>query len=438
MSGELSANLEDARNTYVNILWEKRFKNLTVVPSYVQEKIDQRKTAFRRHQELQESFKHDKSLDSGALIKYQDPQDLKGTVKAAVGAVYGENDLFSSSLAERHNQLLAVQPNWHAPWKLMRVINGHNGWVRCVCVDPVDNEWFATGSNDTTVKVWDLATGKLKLTLLGHVMTVRSIAVSQNHPLMFSASEDKLVKCWDLETNKAIKDFHGHYSGVNSVDVHPTLDLIASAGRDAVVRLWDIRTRLPVMTLGGHKGPINQVKCFGVDPQIVSCSADATVRLWDVRAGKSAKILTHHSKNIRAIAASPIESSFVSASTGDIRSWRCKDGQLLTNYDSESLGIINCLSENSDGVLFAGTDNGNLAFFDYETGHKYQELPTVKIPGSLDSERGILAGSFDQSGLRLITGESDKSIKVWKQDDTATPETHPGLPWNPSIDSQRF
>ncbi|SCU79816.1 LAFA_0B05776g1_1 [Lachancea sp. 'fantastica'] len=438
MSRELLADPDDARKTYVNVLWEKRFKNLAVVPSYIQEKIDERKTAFRRHQELQESSKLEKTQDNGALVKHQSSEEPNGALQAVVGAVYGENDLFSSSLAERHNRRMAVQPGWHAPWKLMRVLNGHNGWVRCVCVDPVDNEWFATGSNDTTVKVWDLATGRLKLTLSGHVMTVRSIAVSQNHPLMFTASEDKLVKCWDLETNKAIKDFHGHYSGVNSVDVHPTLDLIASAGRDAVVRLWDIRTRLPVMTLAGHKGPINQVKCFSVDPQIVSCSTDATLRMWDVRAGKSAKILTHHSKNVRTIAASPIESSFASASTGDVRSWRCEDGQLLTNYSSEGLGIVNSLSASPDGVLFAGTDDGNLEFFDYETGHKYQELPTVKIPGSLESERGILSSSFDQTGLRLITGESDKSIKIWKQDDTATPQTHPGLPWNPSIDSQRF
>ncbi|SCU95528.1 LAME_0F12486g1_1 [Lachancea meyersii CBS 8951] len=438
MSKELLGTLEDARNTYVKLLWEKRFKNLALVPRNVQDQIDERKTALVRHQELQEGINRKEDQENGALIKYNAPGDENDAVQTMVGGVYGENDIFSSSLAERHNRRMALQPDWHAPWKLMRVLNGHNGWVRCVCVDPVDNEWFATGSNDTTVKIWDLATGKLKLTLAGHVMTVRSIAVSQNHPFMFSASEDKLVKCWDLETNKAVKDFHGHFSGVSSVDVHPTLDLIASAGRDAVVRLWDIRTRLPVMTLAGHKGPINQVKCFPVDPQIVSCSTDATVRMWDIRVGKAAKILTHHSKNVRAIAASPAEFSLASASTGDVRSWRCEDGHLLTNFGSEGLGIVNCLSVNPDGVLFAGTDDGKLAFFDYETGHKYQEQPTIKIPGSLDSERGVLAASFDQTGLRLITGESDKSIKVWKQDETATAETHPGMPWNPSMNSQRF
>ncbi len=45
-------------------------------------------------------------------------------------------------------------------------------WVRCVAVDP-GNEWFATGSADRTIKIWDLASGQLKLTLTGHIEQVR-------------------------------------------------------------------------------------------------------------------------------------------------------------------------------------------------------------------------------------------------------------------------
>lgn len=46
-------------------------------------------------------------------------------------------------------------------------------WVRCVAVDP-SNEWFATGSADRTIKIWDLASGQLKLTLTGHIEQVRA------------------------------------------------------------------------------------------------------------------------------------------------------------------------------------------------------------------------------------------------------------------------
>jgi pleiotropic regulator 1 len=46
----------------------------------------------------------------------------------------------------------AVRPEWHAPWRLMRVISGHQGWVRSIAVEP-GNNWFATGAGDRIIKV---------------------------------------------------------------------------------------------------------------------------------------------------------------------------------------------------------------------------------------------------------------------------------------------
>ena len=101
-----------------------------------------------------------------------------------------------------------------------QVISGHLGWVRSVAIDP-SNEWFATGSGDRTIKVsvcifishfflslvqlWELSSGRLKLTLTGHISSVRGLAVSPRQPYLFSCGEDKQVKCWDLEQNKVKK-----------------------------------------------------------------------------------------------------------------------------------------------------------------------------------------------------------------------------------------
>ncbi len=52
------------------------------------------------------------------------------------------------------------------------------------------------------LQIWDLASGTLKLSLTGHVSTVRGVVVSPRQPYLFSAGEDKQVKCWDLEYNK--------------------------------------------------------------------------------------------------------------------------------------------------------------------------------------------------------------------------------------------
>jgi WD40 repeat protein len=117
----------------------------------------------------------------------------------------------SRAVALRKAPPKVPQPRWHAPWKLHRVISGHQGWVRALAVEP-GNQWFASGAADRTIKVWDLASGTLKLTLTGHINAVRGIAVSPRHPYMFTCGEDKMVKCWDLETNKVRAALTGEFT----------------------------------------------------------------------------------------------------------------------------------------------------------------------------------------------------------------------------------
>lgn len=90
-----------------------------------------------------------------------------------------------------------IRPTWHPPFKLYRVIVGHQGWVRSIAISPC-NSFFATGSADRTIKFWDLASGELKISLTGHINTVRGLDFSHHHPYLFSCGEDKAVKCWDL------------------------------------------------------------------------------------------------------------------------------------------------------------------------------------------------------------------------------------------------
>lgn len=64
-------------------------------------------------------------------------------------------------------------------------------------------------------------------------------------------------------------------------------------------------------------------------------------------------------------------------------------------------------------------DNGTMHFWDWKTGYNFQRLQGTAQPGSLDSECGIFAMTFDQSSSRLITCEADKTIKIYKEDDQA-------------------
>jgi pleiotropic regulator 1 len=359
------------------------------------------------------------------------PDDGKAT---ALVAYAGATDK-TKSLVPFDQERKQLKPDWHAPWKLHRVIAGHLGWIHAIAIDPT-NEWFATGSADRTIKIWDLASGTLKLTLTGHVNTVHALAVSHKSPYLFSGGTDKLVKCWDLETNKVIRSYHGHLSAVYSMALHPTIDLLVTGGRDSTARVWDIRTKSQVRCLSGHTATVGDIICQSTDPQVVSGSHDNTIRLWDLTTGKAMSTLTHHKKSIRALAAHPKEYTFASGAADNVKCFKFPDGQFLRNFSGHN-AIINSLAINNDGIMASGGDNGSIYMWDWKTGHNFQQIQTIAQPGSLDSENGIYCTRFDLTGSRLLTGEADKTIKVWKEDDSATPETHP-LNWKPSKKRKRY
>lgn len=335
--------------------------------------------------------------------------------------------------SERHHSTSALmerapsrwpRPVWHPPWKNYRVISGHLGWVRSIAFDP-SNSWFCTGSADRTIKIWDVASGRLKLTLTGHIEQVRGLAVSKHHTYLFSAGDDKQVKCWDLEQNKVVRSYHGHLSGVYCLALHPTIDILLTGGRDSVCRVWDIRTKAMVMALSGHDNTVCSVFARPTDPQVVTGSHDTTIKFWDLVAGKTMTTLTHHKKSVRAMAMHPKEQAFASGSADNIKKFSLPRGEFIQNMLSQQKTIINAMAVNEDGVLATAGDNGSMWFWDWKSGHNFQQTETIVQPGSLDSEACIYALSYDISGSRLVTCEADKTIKMWKEDHTATPETHP-------------
>eukprot|EP00596_Hydrurales_sp_CCMP1899_P003853 CAMPEP_0119045608 /NCGR_PEP_ID=MMETSP1177-20130426/41229_1 /TAXON_ID=2985 /ORGANISM="Ochromonas sp, Strain CCMP1899" /LENGTH=455 /DNA_ID=CAMNT_0007017663 /DNA_START=119 /DNA_END=1483 /DNA_ORIENTATION=- len=318
-------------------------------------------------------------------------------------------------------------PDWHPQWELSAVLSGHLGWVRAIAFDPT-NEWFATGSADRTIKIWDFpkscsgSEGSLKLTLTGHISAVRGLVVSPRHPYLFSVGEDKMVKCWDLEYNKVIRHYHGHLSGVYCCKLHPTLDLLITGGRDSVARVWDMRTKHQIHVLGGHTDTVSSIITSAVDPQVITASHDSTIKLFDLAAGKAMSTLTHHKKAVRSIAPNPKELSFVSAGADNLKKWQARDGKFLQNISGHN-SVVNCAAVNEEGIVASCGDDGTINFWDYGTGYRFQNTKTIPQPGSLDAEAGIFAAEFDLSGSRLLTAEADKTIKIWRENRESTEES---------------
>jgi pleiotropic regulator 1 len=166
--------------------------------------------------------------------------------------------------------------------------------------------------------------------------------------------------------------------------------------------------------LSGHEHSVISLLSQEADPQVITGSMDNTIRLWDLAAGKTMTTLTHHKKSIRALVKSDEEFTFASGAADNIKKWKCPEGKFMMNFRGHN-SIINTLSLNQDNVMFSGADNGTMQFWDWKSGYCFQKMDTIAQPGSLESENGIFCSAFDKSGTRLITGEADKTIKIWKE-----------------------
>ena len=118
---------------------------------------------------------------------------------------------------------------------------------------------------------------------ISHNASVRSIAISSDRRLLVSGSEDNTVRVWNVETGVLIRSLTGFPLGVLAVALSPTSQWIAAAGQSGVVRIFETSTGATVRTLSGHSELVTSVKFSADNRLLVSTSWDHTVKVWDVR-----------------------------------------------------------------------------------------------------------------------------------------------------------
>jgi DNA-binding beta-propeller fold protein YncE len=226
-----------------------------------------------------------------------------------------------------------------------------------------DGRRLASASLDTTVRVWDAATGHELVMLRGNG-AVRAVAFSPDARRLASASDDKTVRIWDAATGRELAAFRGHEDEVQSVAFSPDGRRLASGGCDKTVRIWDAGTGMEVLTLRGHSDWVMGVAFSPDGKRLASASSDTTVRLWDAATGLERGTLRGHLHIVRAVAFSPDGKRLASASSdATVRIWDAATGRELVAFrDSEDrVQSAFCVAFSPDGKRLASATGGNNA-----------------------------------------------------------------------------
>jgi WD40 repeat protein len=174
---------------------------------------------------------------------------------------------------------------------LLRVLGGHEALVFTVAISP-DGKQLASASNDGTVRLWEVETGKVSRVLRGPPCE-RTLSYSPDGRSLASGCHDRVVRIWDTEKGTLVREL-AHGSPVWSVSYLPDGKTIASGGEDHSIRLWDVATGTQRQTLGGTIGLIFSLVPSPDGRTLASGSNDGTIRLWDLASGQSRVLRLGH------------------------------------------------------------------------------------------------------------------------------------------------
>jgi WD40 repeat protein len=309
-------------------------------------------------------------------------------------------------------------PPQHLGTAQIAILKGHEDRVTSVAIS-ADSQWVVSGSEDKTVCVWDLQTGKQRNLLKGHEAEVTSVAISVDSQRIVSGSGDGTVWVWDTETGEQINTLGGHEEEVTSIAISADSKRIVSGSNDKTVRIWEMATGKEIKVIKGHDYHVRSVALSADSQRVVSGSRDETVRVWDIESGKQLKVLEGQARGVESIAVSADNRRIVSCRTYDdtVHIWDMETGEQLKMVKGHEW-YVNSVSISADSRrVVTGSGDQTVRIWDIETGEQLKVLEghedvVWSVAVSSDS-RWIVSGSWDKT-VRIWGTETGEELKVMK------------------------
>ena len=300
---------------------------------------------------------------------------------------------------------------------LVRTLAGHSRAVN-TCVVSRDGKTVASGSDDRSVKVWDLATGQLQLTLIGGGSPVTTCALSTDGAQLMSADLSGAVYVWSLATGELqFKMTVG--CAIYGCDLGPDDHLLATACADGLVRLWELQSGSVARELRGHEKEVHDCKFTPDGRQLVSAGEDGQLRLWNVSTGSQVACLKPElNSSLRSctvsrsgkLVAAVNEQAVMTVWEIDSRMQVCKGMKSVGHHPfywgaPGRSGVLGCAIHPNEKLVISPAYDRTLTVW---------EIASGKGLAALEGHTGwVKACAMTPDGNFLVSAGSDNNLLVW-------------------------
>lgn len=131
----------------------------------------------------------------------------------------------------------------------MANVHEHTNSVDAITADPTKSGFFATGSHDKTIKLWDASNGTCLKTLTGHTTGVQCLNYFPDGKKLLSSSSDGTTRVWDCNSGANEVTLGNHADKCFFAMMNQDGRVVASVGSDKLINIWDLRnTSKPAFT----------------------------------------------------------------------------------------------------------------------------------------------------------------------------------------------
>ncbi len=352
---------------------------------------------------------------------------------------------------------------------LIRTLSGHAGWVCCLAVTQ-DGRRVISGSDDYTLVLWDIESGRQLRRFVGHSYVIYSVAIVGGGKRAVSASGDGTLKLWDLEAGGEVRTLAGHSGQVIAVAVDKSGWHAASVADDGAVKLWDLRTGEQLREVRGGSdindlavtddfrravvvGSDGTVNVLNLDSGRVICSFDSgewqhavditpdgrlavsgseegTLAVWDLRTKRRLWHAQAHAEPIAAVTITPQQDRVISASNDEtLKIWDLASGRLENTLRGHG-NWVESVTVTPDGKrALSGSADYTVNVWDISVRSDSLVEPAGQITGIAGSDRSGLCVSSSWDGrlfvwdvkeaksLRTLEGHAKPVTRVWVTSD---------------------